>query len=157
MLKDPDHQLAHRSGLVLEHRKLLHDKIGPGAAECHKCGNRIYWSRGRGVGAADISVDFLDGDKTNLNPDNLAPLCGSCLRRASVVNAIGDDEIVFVNKHGRRERGTGRVCEECSKAFTISVANERSNPKVGRYCSATCRSVAGNRTRWANWRAANNR
>lgn len=153
MIKDQDHRLAHKSGLILEHRKALYDKIGPGASACHKCDRRIYWTSGRGVGRDAISVEFLDGDKTNLDPANLAPLCGSCLRRATNANVIGDDEIVFVNKHGRRERGTGRQCQECGKPFTISLANERTNPKVGKFCSGTCRSIFGNRKRWDNWRA----
>lgn len=72
------HPLA-RSGEVLEHRKVLYDKIGPGPHPCHwikvsGCGNTaLEWGGLRGVIA-----DHLDGDIVNNHPDNLVPSCCGC-------------------------------------------------------------------------------
>lgn len=69
-----DHPLASFYGELLEHRKVLYEKIGPGSHPCHWCGKMREWANG-GQG---IHVDHLDDDKLNNNPDNLVPSCKRC-------------------------------------------------------------------------------
>lgn len=77
-----DHPLASAAGSLLEHRKVLYDKIGPGPHECHwnyfsRCGETsLEWGGTRGVQA-----DHLDGDRLNNDPENVVPSCLACNRR----------------------------------------------------------------------------
>lgn len=87
-----DHPLADVNGVVLEHRKVLHDIIGPGPHACHwnyfsECGKtQLTWG-----GLDGIQVDHLDGDKTNNDPANMVASCLACNRRGirSVVERGG--------------------------------------------------------------------
>lgn len=76
------HPLANSNGVVLEHRKVLYDAIGPGPHPCHwnhfsSCGKtELTWG-----GINGIQVDHLDGDKTNNDLANMVPSCLACNRR----------------------------------------------------------------------------
>lgn len=70
------HPLADKRGLLLEHRKVLYNKIGPGPHDCFWCLRPgLVWV-GRGPDA--IHVDHLDDDRGNNDPENLAPSCYRC-------------------------------------------------------------------------------
>ena len=76
----PDHVLANGSGFVYEHRKVLFDLIGYGPHLCRWCDAPVNWSHCR-VPAKDptaLTVDHLDSDGTNNDPDNLVPSCHPC-------------------------------------------------------------------------------
>ena len=62
-------------------------------------------------------------------------------------NAIKDGEVVFVNKNGRRERGTLRTCKECTGTFVIATSSIPSSPNRGTFCGGACRNRATNRAR----------
>lgn len=77
------HPLATTAAIVLEHRAVLYDKIGPGPHECHwtslyGCDKSVLeWG-----GLDGICVDHLDDNTGNNDPDNLVPSCCGCnLRR----------------------------------------------------------------------------
>lgn len=70
-----DHPLAN-DGTVLEHRKVLYDKIGPGSHDCNWCGKSLEWG-----GLEGIQADHKDGDKQNNDSDNLVPSCLICNRK----------------------------------------------------------------------------
>lgn len=78
MLRYQRHPLA-RHGELMEHRKILYDKIGPGPHECH-------WNSVRGCGKVNlewgghggIHADHLDDDRINNSPENLVPSCKKC-------------------------------------------------------------------------------
>jgi len=71
----PDHVLATKSGLMLEHRSVLFDKIGLGPHRCHHCSAAIGW---RWPLPHRLETDHLDWDKTNNTPGNLVPSCIHC-------------------------------------------------------------------------------
>lgn len=80
-----DHPLATTGSVVMEHRKVLFDTIGPGPHECHwnetyGCGRiSLEWG---GLQGDSLCVDHLDHDRTNNAPENLVPSCIACnLRR----------------------------------------------------------------------------
>lgn len=77
MLKEVGHPLASRSGLLLLHRKLLYDRIGPGWHPCHWCGEPVEWRAGR-LAKGALVVDHVDHDKLNNSPENLVPSCNPC-------------------------------------------------------------------------------
>ena len=79
---DYDHPLYVKGQFLLEHRKVLYDKIGSGPHPCHwseayGCGRRsLEWK-----GLSGLVVDHLDDDKLNNTPENLVPACSSCNMR----------------------------------------------------------------------------
>lgn len=68
-----DHPLASDTGELLEHRKILYEKIGPGEHECWWCGKLLVWG-----GSGGIHADHLDDDRANNAPENLVPSCKPC-------------------------------------------------------------------------------
>lgn len=83
LLHMPDHPLSRRDGKLRENRLVLFEKlerIGP--HECHwGCGRLCFWSLPVTFLSADRSglmADHLDGEKTNNDPSNVVPSCGSC-------------------------------------------------------------------------------
>lgn len=83
-VKAPGHPLANKNGKVLEYRKLLHDKIGPGEHPCAWCGDKVLWvnrhTDGLGAGSShgELIVDHIDNNKLNNDIDNLVPSCNKC-------------------------------------------------------------------------------
>lgn len=73
----PKHPLASPTGVVLEHRAVLYDYIGPGAHNCYHCGTLVIW------GGMKLVVDHLDFNKTNNRIENLVPSCCSCNTKRS--------------------------------------------------------------------------
>lgn len=77
------HPLAAGNGELLEHRKVLYEKIGPGEHKCYWCGRKLNWRR------FSLIVDHLDGDVRNNSPENLEPSCITCnTRRGGCGNPI---------------------------------------------------------------------
>jgi hypothetical protein len=141
-ISDSSHPLADRNNRIPITRYALYAKIGPGPHACTHCGTQVNWTKGQ-YGSGIVAF-HIDGDRTNLSQDNLAPECLSCMRRRTSYNRIREDETVFVNRNGRRERGEHRNCKLCGKQFVVSLANLRTNPRAGQYCSGSCRSSARN-------------
>lgn len=77
MVKAGDHPLAGRSGVILLHRKLLYDRIGPGRHPCHWCGELVEWRTGR-LREGALLVDHVNHDKLDNSPENLVPSCNPC-------------------------------------------------------------------------------
>ncbi|AEQ21068.1 putative HNH endonuclease [Rhodococcus phage E3] len=80
-----DHPLANAHGVVYEHRKVLHEQLGPGSHPCHwidryGCGREaLEWiSEDRDN---RLTVDHLNWDRSDNRPENLAPACYSCNSR----------------------------------------------------------------------------
>lgn len=73
-----DHPLASKPGLVLEHRVLLYDAIGPGVHPCHHCGRPVDWARSYPKDPDALVVDHLDHDRSNNDLANLVPSCQPC-------------------------------------------------------------------------------
>lgn len=68
-----NHPLASVVGQVLEHRKVLYDKIGNGVHPCHWCDKLLTWG-----GITGIVVDHLDEVVLNNSPENLVASCVGC-------------------------------------------------------------------------------
>ena len=147
-----DHPLADARGYILRHRYELYEKLGRGPVPCHYCNSPLIW--GRTKGPDELRVTYLDGNSANKTLDNMVPTCVSCLRIRTHHNPIPEGEPVFVNRNGRRSRGVARTCERCGTEFAVEASNARSNPKVGRFCSGSCRSRTTNEQYWAKKRAA---
>lgn len=69
------HPAASKSGGLYEHRKVFYETYGPDGHQCFWCGVSLQWG---GSGRGKISVDHLNGDKTDNSPDNLKPSCNPC-------------------------------------------------------------------------------
>lgn len=80
---EDEHPLASRVGHLLEARKVLYDKIGPGSHLCHwGCGRLLEWG-----GSTGICADHVDGNRINNDPENIVPSCNPCNgKRASLGN-----------------------------------------------------------------------
>lgn len=137
-IKDPEHPLAGKNGYVPANRHALYSEIGPGPHKCYTCPRTLGWH--------ELLVVKID-DLYRVN-------CTNCVRTRNHPKRIQDGEPVFVNRNGRRSRGVERTCERCSKSFTVEAANFRINPKVGRFCSGSCRSIFINLEAAAKRRAA---
>jgi hypothetical protein len=73
------HPLARhgRQQVVLVHRAVLFERIGPGPHPCHWCASIVRWDAPR-MAADQLVADHLDFDRLNNNPGNLVPSCNSC-------------------------------------------------------------------------------
>lgn len=74
----PEHPLATKGGLVLEHRMVLLDTIGPGEHPCHWCGTTVSWDKTWPRDLDALVVDHIDGTRNNNDPANLVPSCQPC-------------------------------------------------------------------------------
>lgn len=72
----PGHQMAGKTGVLYEHRKVLFDSIGGETHACHWCGCDVSWSVKHGKGK--LVVDHLDNNKENNLINNLVPTCNTC-------------------------------------------------------------------------------
>lgn len=73
-----DHPISSDAGLVLAHRLVLFEKIGPGEHPCNWCGTNVSWDKRHPLDADGLTADHLDFDRLNNDPSNLVPSCGSC-------------------------------------------------------------------------------
>lgn len=151
---DPSHPLATKAGYASVARVALYAHIGPGAHRCEECSKTIFWQKGGRGGGANLIVGHRDGNSDNNEITNLYPTCRSCLWIHNSPNSIPAGEPVHVRKDGRREWGAVCICQRCGVTFTVSKSHRASNPRVGTFCSGSCRSIAGNEKRWAAVRAA---
>lgn len=71
-----DHPLSAVGGKVAEHRKVLHDEIGPGPHKCHWGERRLEWG-----GRHGIQADHLNGQTDDNRAANLVPSCLECNTR----------------------------------------------------------------------------
>jgi hypothetical protein len=79
----PGHCLAGADGNAWLHRVVLLDQIGSGTRgrhPCHWCGRKVSWFADWKSPRA-LTVDHLNGVKTDLSPGNLLPSCRSCNTR----------------------------------------------------------------------------
>lgn len=89
-----EHPLATSGGCLLEHRKVLYEKIGPGPHPCYwlnryGCDNsQLAWG-----GLSGIVVDHLDDDGLNNDPDNLVPSCRGCNTRRGSKALLGIEDL----------------------------------------------------------------
>lgn len=133
------HPLASKqTGVILEHRKVLFDHIGPGDHPCHWCKALVTWQHKAYSRAGNLVVDHLDGNRFNNSLDNLVPSCSPCnTGRGS--EAIRFPEVFLTRKDGRRERAEQRICKSCGKDFLIELTAIRSaRSNVGQFCSRRC-------------------
>lgn len=77
LAREPAHPLARRGGEVLDHRRRLHDAIGPGEHPCHWCSATLRWDVAATVDHY-LTVDHVDGQKDNNDHENLVPACRYC-------------------------------------------------------------------------------
>lgn len=114
-----DHPLATAGNVVMQHRAVLLDKIGPGPHACYwnsryGCGKtQLEWG-----GQAGICVDHLDGDRLNNDPDNLVPCCIGCnTRRGS--QSLPDEVVLTIQ---RRYAAGGVTQKQLAQEFGTSGA-----------------------------------
>lgn len=137
-IKDPAHPLAKKNGYVPATRHALYAQLGEGPHKCYTCPKMLSW--------AEILVSDIDG-QARIN-------CMSCVRIRHHHRPIPADAPIYINRNGRRSLGVERTCERCQKPFVVEASNARNNPKVGRFCSGSCRSIFTNLEAAAKRRAA---
>ena len=71
----PDHPTANVQGRAYLHRVALWDRLDGREPECAFCHVRLVWG---GTESNSVTVEHLDGDRTNNHPLNLVAACPSC-------------------------------------------------------------------------------
>jgi hypothetical protein len=134
-IRAPQHPLATSWGTVLEHRKVLYDRIGGGPHPCHWCGKRLTWQVRQGGGGSTLTVDHLDNNPANNRLTNLVPCCTRCNITRNRANLVADTE-VFIDSPGRRGRvrAVELTCPECGDPFLVPKAEAHRR----RFCSPAC-------------------
>lgn len=113
------HPVAGASGVVYEHRAVLHDKIGPGSHPCHWCGLAVSWDREIHTDPDYLTTDHLDKNRLNNDPTNLVPCCVPCnTRRGSWSTHCGWGHEMTPENTYLRPDGKGRNCRTCIKRRT---------------------------------------
>jgi hypothetical protein len=148
-----EHPLADARGVVYTHRAVLYDRIGPGSHPCQWCGITVTWQTYRdGKQTGVLVADHVDGNRQNNDPSNLVPSCFNCNQHRLVrprkpqTNAVRDDELFVVDKHGWRHRATALTCDTCGAQF-IRMTALLKRPGEHRFCSRSCSAVAKGRNR----------
>lgn len=96
ILRRLGHPLARAQGLVLEHRMVLFDAIGPGQHPCRWCQTLVTWESWWPKSADALVVDHLDRNRSNNAVENLAPSCQGCnARRANQWRALPQASITL--------------------------------------------------------------
>lgn len=73
----PDHPLAQRNGIVLEHRLVLWSATGGRDQRCYWCGWLLPWRHEEGQRHC-INVDHLNERRDDNDLKNLVPSCWYC-------------------------------------------------------------------------------
>jgi hypothetical protein len=135
----PGHPIAPPSGVTAESRVVLYDKIGPGAHQCHWCGEEVAWIAGGGPATPNtLIVDHLDWDFRNNDPANLVSSCNKCnahRTRSGDRRRLEEEETIVVWS-GVPTRAVERECEYCGSAFLIPPSATKRGR--GRFCSRSC-------------------
>lgn len=132
----PDHPLAHRRGIVREHRVVLYDKIGDGTHQCHWCKKEVVWHTLTNILPDSLLADHLDGDINNNSPENLVPSCNKCNSKRTV--GIKDGEVVYVDGSGRRYRGKINTCKHCLEEYVAPDTPSTRKSRGQTFCSRAC-------------------
>lgn len=131
----PNHPLAHKRGIVREHRVILYEKIGDGIHKCHWCGKEIEWQTLTNIQSDSLVPDHLDGNPQNNDPCNLVPSCNSCNSKRDT--RIKEDEVWVLDSQGRKNRGKHNYCKYCGNKY-IAFASKSQQNKGQHYCSKKC-------------------
>lgn len=136
MAEVPEHPLAGKYGLILVHRKVLYDRIGPGWHPCHWCGELVEWRVSK-LAKGVLVVDHLDHDILNNAPGNLVPSCNPCnfrRRRGEVWEPWTPGAPDQKRQHGK--------LGECVNGHLLTDDNVYVRPDTGyRQCRA-CKTAA---------------
>lgn len=140
VLYRPDHPLTGKTGLLLKHRMVLFDSIGPGAHPCNWCKTPVTWLvRGRGEFRTDeLVVDHVDTNRTNNDLANLVPSCAKCnlSRMGGNERIVNDDEVFIVRSNGTRLRAVTVICANCSDPFLRAPSSIQEGTEP--FCSRSC-------------------
>ena len=102
----PGHPLADSDGLVMEHRKVMYDMLGPGPQTCFWCGVTLEWPK--------AVVDHLNEDKQDNRPENLVVACNNCNRARGAMLPFIERlrpeavEVLVATIKSHHDRKTGR-------------------------------------------------
>lgn len=113
------HPLA-KDGEILEHRKVLFDRVGFGPHPCFWCRRPLSWIQ--------IRADHLDGDRLHNDPANLVVACDGCnVRRGRAGNPrewdpnrcvrghVFDEVNTYIDNRGRRS------CRTCKHDYYVKT------------------------------------
>lgn len=135
-VRDPAHPLATPSGLILLHRKMLYDRIGPGWHPCHWCGEPVEWRIGKPASGA-LVADHLDHDTRNNSPENLVPSCNPC--NGHRLHGETWEPWTPGTPTGRPDRFHAR----CRKGHLLTLGNVYIRPDTGRRRCLRCIQDSG--------------
>lgn len=136
----PDHPLRRDTPVVLSHRIALWDKIGEGPHTCFYCQKPVTWFPAENPEMSSLSVDHVDRDKKNNNPENLVPCCHACnMQNTHLV--IRSDEDFITRSDGSRLRAIRSRCHRCSVEFLTAARAYGRPPR--KYCSRECHRLRG--------------
>jgi hypothetical protein len=114
-----NHPLTKNS-ILLEHRKVLYDYIGPGTHNCNWCNKNITW-------LIDLEVDHLDFNKQNNDIENLVATCKACnMKRSKISRSTISKQNDVGNRLVEQNRNTTFTC--CGKEF-IGIGRYRAHKR----------------------------
>jgi hypothetical protein len=131
-----------KNGWVLEHRKVLYDKIGTGTHKCHWCRLHLEWK--------DICVDHLDEVRSNNNPNNLVPSCSKCNRYRNPKNI----HLALRKANGREFTVGGKTMTLSEWAWRLGVSPStitrrmKSGWSVDKALTSSCRNTGPKKTKY---------
>jgi hypothetical protein len=108
----PEHPLSGVTGMVLQHRRIVHDRHIGVCPPCHWCGAELTWKT--------AVVDHVDDNKENNASENLVAACNTCnlYRTQSIafMARITTDAMIEVMQMVANSRKCHRVKETASDA-----------------------------------------
>lgn len=116
---------AKSLGFYRQHRRVLFEKIGEGSHKCHHCGTWLSWEKNYPEHRDALTVDHLDEDKSNNDPDNLVPCCGACNLKRSQYKAI----ITFTRRFGIEMDGIVMLPKQWAGKIGISTVTLKTRIK----------------------------